>query len=187
MTARTSLVLSSLLCCLVACGDTSDPQDSGNEDATGSSPGDTGSHSNSSAADNASDASMTASSTVTGSASGSETSGSETSGPGTPACSVDVLESDPCIACAASECEPSAGQCCGLQGCLEALSCTLETGCQHAECLAPETCQAEIDAAGGIGGEALTVMMELGPCLGAAIASSTEASCAECAKGQTGR
>lgn len=97
---------------------------------------------------------------------------------------------DPCLACGAEQCAEPFASCCAqtgfddagapLDGCLPLVRCALETGCFHATCYQPDTCMAEVDAAGGITGDGTAAAGAFGECLNAAIAAGSGDHCAAC-------
>jgi hypothetical protein len=106
--------------------------------------------------------------TSTGAASGS--TGSGDNGGQCTAGSVDL--NDPCQVCVVTKCTAEAKACCEQNGCLDIIACARETGCDGAGCYAPDTCQKQIDAAGGI-----TVALEFAQPLGDCAIANCQADC----------
>jgi len=83
----------------------------------------------------------------------SSTAGSGASGAGGAGeCSESQInQDDACEVCAIDECYDLLLACCEVEGCLDIIRCAQETECTGVDCYMPDTCQTEIDAAGGIG------------------------------------
>lgn len=130
----------------------------------------------------------TESGTGTGSGTGSGTAAGTGSGTGsgTPggmgACDPDPNE--PCEVCAAQECATETDACCVEMGCLDLVRCALETGCSAdpnpLACYMPDTCQTEVDNAGGPLGSGTTAAQTLGECTVNAAEAASGGPCQQC-------
>jgi hypothetical protein len=81
-----------------------------------------------------------------------------------PAACGEIDLEDPCEACVAEACTSEGLECCSTEGCMDVLSCAREVGCDGVSCYQPDTCQAEIDAAGGPTSPAIPAAQALGNC-----------------------
>jgi hypothetical protein len=75
----------------------------------------------------------------------------------------DIDPENACEMCVVKNCTKEAKACCDHKGCLDIIDCGKKTGCSDVDCYKPETCQKQIDAAGGIG-VALQLAKPLGDC-----------------------
>ncbi|MBL4683091.1 MAG: hypothetical protein JKY37_00765 [Nannocystaceae bacterium] len=124
-----------------------------------------------------------------GSTGGPTADGTSESGGGVPGCEGLPEAQVPCTACALEACAELATACCDgtdfaaaeAAGCFPLFECAVETGCVHMACYQPDTCMAEVDAAGGVTSPALGSALALGECLQAAAASEASEACMACA------
>jgi len=90
------------------------------------------------------------SSTTTTATGGTSESDSTTSGNTSGTCTAGAVNMDDlCEVCVVKSCTQEALACCQHEGCLDVIACAQKTGCDGVNCYAPDTCQKEIDAAGG--------------------------------------
>jgi hypothetical protein len=69
-----------------------------------------------------------------------------------------------CNECLCESCLEETNDCVDDQGCLDIAACAYEKECILASCYLPETCQEEIDAAGGLGSTSVNLATVVGEC-----------------------